>query len=113
MATKPSQIIIKHQTNIIISIYSDLLKNEIGDFLYDSTLNINLIQRDKLIPEVSINHLKIYIMYNATLSTTASIKIPILCHSVNFNVIIPKIGTGIAGVIGKPFISKLNLPIPE
>ena len=59
MATKQSQIIIKHQTNIIISIYSDLLKNKIGDFLYDPTLNINLIQKDKVIPEVNINNLKI------------------------------------------------------
>ena len=47
MATKQSQIIIKHQTNIIISIYSDLLKNKIGDLLYDPTLNINLIQKTK------------------------------------------------------------------
>ena len=47
MATNQSQIIIKHRTNIIISVYSDLLKNKIGDFLYDPTLNINLIQKDK------------------------------------------------------------------
>ena len=37
------------------------MRKEIGDFLYDPTLNINLIQKDKLIPDVNINHLKIYI----------------------------------------------------
>ena len=81
--------------------------------MYDPTLNINLVQKYKLIPEVNINHLKIYILHNATLSTIGSIKIPLLCQSVNFSVIIPKIYTGFAGVIGKPFIFKLNLPIPE
>ena len=45
MATKKFQVIIKHQTNIKISIYSDLLKYKIRDFLYDPTLNIHLIQK--------------------------------------------------------------------
>ena len=80
MATKQSQIIIKHQTNIIISIYPDLFKNKLGYFLYDPTTNINLIQTDKLIPGVNIIHLKIHILHNATLSTIGSVKIPILCH---------------------------------
>ena len=96
MATKQSHIIIKHHTRIIISVYSDLLQNEIGGFLYNLTLNINLIQKDKLIPEVNINHLKIYILHNATLSTIGSVKIPILCHLIKLNVIIPKIGICIA-----------------
>ena len=113
MATNQSQIIIKHRTNIIISVYSDLLKNKIGDFLYGPTLNINLIQKDKIIPEVKINHLKIYILHNATLSTVGSAEIPILRNSIKFNIMKHEIGTGIAGVIGKSFISKLNLPIPD
>ena len=113
MATNQTQIIIKHQTNIIISVYSDLLKNKIGDFLYDPTLNINLIPKNKTIPEVKINHLKIYILHNATLSTVGSVEIPILRNSNKFNIIKHEIGTSIAGVIGKSFISKLNLPIPD
>ena len=32
MTTKQSQIIVKRQINTIISIYSDLLKNKIGNF---------------------------------------------------------------------------------
>ena len=100
MATKQSQKIIKHQTNIIILVYSDLLKNKIGGFLYDPTLNIYSIQKDKLISTVDINHLKIYTLHNATLSTVGSVEIPILCHSIKFNVIIHEIGTGISGVIG-------------
>ena len=74
MAANQSQIIIKHQTNIIISVYSDLLKNKIGDLLYDPTLNINLIQKDKIIPENKINHLKVYRLHNATLSTIGSVE---------------------------------------
>ena len=73
--------------------------------MYDPTININLIERDKLISEININHLKIYILHNATLSTIGLVKIPVLCHSVKSNVIITEIGTGIAGVIGKAFIS--------
>ena len=113
MATNQSQIIIKHQTNIIISVYSDLLKNKIGEFLYDPTLSINLIQKDKIIPEVNINHLKIDILHNATLSTVGSVEIPILRNLIKFNIIKHEIGTGIAGVIGKSFISILNRPIPD
>ena len=79
----------------------------------NSDPNINLIQKDKLIPEVNINHSKIYILHNATLLTIGSVKIPIFWHLSKFNVIIPEIGTGIAGVIGRSSISKLNLPIPE
>ena len=94
-------------------IYSDLLKNKIGKFSYDPTLYINLIQKDKIIPEIYINYLKIYIFHNVTLSTSGSIKIPFMCHSAEFNVIIPEIGTDIGGVIGRSFISELNLPILE
>ena len=58
METKQSQRIIKHQINVIILTYSGLLKNERGDFLYDPTLNINLIRKDELVPEVNRKPLK-------------------------------------------------------
>ena len=76
-------------------------------------MNINLIQKYKIFPEVNINHLKIYILHKATLSTVGSVEVPIFRNSIKFNVIEHEIGTGIAGVIGKSFISKLNLPIPD
>ena len=80
--------------------------------MYDTTLNANLIQKDKLVSESDINHLNIYIWNNATLSTIGAIKIPSLDHSVEFNVIIPDIDTSIARGIRRSFTVKLNLPIP-
>ena len=51
--------VFKHDSNTIISVYSELLKNKVGDFLYDPKLSINLIQKTELASFDNINHLKI------------------------------------------------------
>ena len=56
MARKNSQIVFKHDSNTIISVYSEWLKNKVGDFLYDPNLPINLIQKEKL---ASFNNIKV------------------------------------------------------
>ena len=113
MAQKNSHIVFKHDSNTIISVYSELLKNKVGDFLYDPNLTINLIQKEKLASFNNINHLKIYIVHNATLTTSGVIKIPILKQEIEFNIINPEIGTGISGVIGKSFPTLFKINIPD
>ena len=103
----------KHDSNTIISVYSELLKNKVGDFLYDPNLTINLIQKEKLASFDNINHLKIYIIYNATLTTSGAVKIPILKKEIKFNVINPDVGTRISGVIGKSFPTLFKINIPD
>ena len=76
MAHKNSHIVFKHDSNTIISVYSELLKNKIGDFLYHPNLTINLIQKEKLASFDNISHLIIYIIHNATLTISGAIKIP-------------------------------------
>ena len=78
MAHNNSHIVFKNDSNTIISVYSDLLKNKVGDFLYDPKLSINLIQKEELASFDNINHLKIYIIHNATLTTSGAVKISIL-----------------------------------
>ena len=111
MAHKNSHIVFKHDSNTIISVYSELLKNKVGDFLYDPKLSINLIQKTELASFDNINHLKIYIIHNTTLTTSGVVKIPILKQEIEFNIINPEIGTGISGVIGKSFptLFKINI----
>ena len=103
MAHKNSHIVFKHDSNTIISVYSDLLKNKVGDFLYDPKLSINLIQKTELAAFDNINHLKIYIIHNATLTTSGVVQIPILNQEIEFIIINSEIGTGISGVTGKSF----------
>ena len=83
----------KHHLNTIISVYSELLKNKVGDFLYGLNLTINLIQKEKLASFDNVNHLKIYIIHSATLSARDAVKIPILNQEIEFNVMNPDIGT--------------------
>ena len=64
-----------------------MLKKKVGEFLYDLTWNINLIQREKLASSDNVNHLKMYIIHNATLTTIAAEKIPIFDKENEFNVI--------------------------
>ena len=78
MAHKNSQVVFKHDSNTIIWVYSELLKNKVGDFLYDPNLTIYLIQEEKSASFDNINHLKMYIIHYATLTTTGAVKIPIL-----------------------------------
>ena len=113
MAHKNSHIMFKHDSNTIISVYFELLKNKVGDFLYDPNLTINLIQKEKLSSINNINHLKIYIIHNATLTTSGAVKIPILNEEIEFNVINPDVGTGISGVIGKKFPTLFKINIPD
>ena len=103
----------KYDSNTIVSVYSDLLKDKVGDFLYDPNLTINLIQKGKSGSFNNINHLKIYIIHNATLTTSGVIKIPILKQEIEFNIINLAIGTGIAGVIGKSFPTLFKINIPD
>ena len=56
-------------SNTINSVYSDLFKNNVGDFLYGPNSNINVILNEKLAFYVNINHLKIYIIDNTTFTT--------------------------------------------
>ena len=65
MAHENSHIVFKHDSNTIISVYSDLLENKIGEFLYNPKLSINLIQKEELASFDNINHFNIYIIYNA------------------------------------------------
>ena len=103
----------KHNSNTIISIDSGLLKNKVGDFLYDLNLTINLIQKEKLASFYNINHLRIYIIHNATLNTSDAVKIPILNKEIEFNFINPDVGTSISGVIGKTFPTFFKINIPD
>ena len=48
------------------------------DISYDPNSTINLSQKEKLASFNNINHLKIYIIHNATLTTSSVVKIPIL-----------------------------------
>ena len=102
----------KHGSNTIISVYSDLLRNKVGDFLYDPKLSINLIQKEELDSFDNIILLKIYIIHNATLTTSGAEKIPILKQEIEFNIINPEIDTGLSGVIRKyfPTFFKINIP---
>ena len=113
MAHKNSHIVFKHDSNNIISVYSDLFKNRVGNFLYDPKLSINLIQKEELASFDNINHLKIYIIHNATLTTSGAVKIPILKQKIEFNIINPGIGTGISRVIGKTFPTLFKINIPD
>ena len=61
----------KHHSNTIISVYSNLLKNKIGEFLYEPNLAINIIQKEELASFDNMIHLKIYIYHNATFTSGA------------------------------------------
>ena len=59
MAHKNSQVLFKNHLNTIVSVYSELLKQKVGDCLCDPNLTINLIQKEKSVSFNNINHLKI------------------------------------------------------
>ena len=60
---------------------------------------------------MNANHLKIYIIHNATFATIGAVKIPILNQKIQFNVISPDRGTGISEIIGKSFPTLLQINI--
>ena len=113
MAHKNLHVLFIHDLNTLISVYSNLLKNKVGDFLYNPNLTYNLIQKEKLASFNNINHLKIYTIHNATLPTRGVVKIPILKQEIELTIINPEIGTGISGVIGKSFPTLFKISIPD
>ena len=50
-----NNLIDSQRSKTVISIYSDYFKNKNGDFVYDPSLKTNLIQINKLLPDVVKN----------------------------------------------------------
>ena len=95
----------------VISIYSDYFKNKNVDFVYDPSLKTNLIQINKLLPDVVVDQSRICI-YNK-LSTFGITKLPILDKIVEFHVVTLQFPSGINRIVGNSFLDQLKLSTPE
>lgn len=95
----------------IVTINSDCLKENSGDFVYDPTVNFNLIERKNLASFVQINYTNF--TENEILSILGSVKIPILWKEIKFCIVDTGLNSKAIGIVGKSFMSELSLPIPE
>ena len=72
-----NNLIARQQSKTVVSIHSDYFKNKIGDFVYDPSLKTNLIQINRLLPDVVVDQSIICIYNKAKLSTFGITKLPI------------------------------------
>ena len=108
-----NNLIARQQSKTIISIYSDYFKNKVGDFVYDPSLKTNIIQLNKLLPNVVVDQSRICIYNKAKLSTFGITKLPILDKIIEFHVVSLEFPSGITGIVGNSFLNQLKLSIPE
>lgn len=88
--------------NNIVTIYSDYLQNRSGDFLFDPTIDFNLIEGSILVPFIQSKN------YNSE-----SIIIPILCEEFKFNIIKTGLSSSISGIVGSKLIKSLVFYISD
>ena len=108
-----NNLIDSQRPKTVISIYSDYFKNKNGDFVYDPSLKTNLIQINKLLPDVVVDQSRICIYNKAKLSTFGITKLPILDKIVEFHVVTLQFPSGINGIVGNSFLDQLKLSTPE